>query len=71
MQGKLIIGMVALAALTPTPAIAGEVAKRPTCQKAEQPQTAQQRQQQRLKEQECRAPRAIPPVVDPTPLFLL
>ena len=70
MQGKLIIGMIALVAL-PATAIAGEPAKRPPCQKLEQPQSAQQRAQQRVREQECRAPRAIPPVVDPTPLFLL
>lgn len=70
MQGKLILGMIALVA-SPAAAIAGEPAKRPVCQKAEQPQSAQQRAQQRLREQECRAARVIPPIVDPTPLFLL
>jgi transcription initiation factor TFIID subunit TAF12 len=74
MQGKLIIGMIALGALSPTPALAGETAKRQPCAKSEQPQTQQQRQQaqqQRSKAQDCRTTRNIPPVVDPTPWFLL
>ena len=74
MQGKLIFGAILLAGLTPA-AIAGEPVKRPACSKAEQNQQAQQRQQQaqqqREKTQECRIPRVIPPVVDPTPFFLL
>ena len=73
MQGKLIIGAILLAGLTPA-AIAGEPVKRPTCGKteAQQPQQRpQQAQQQREKVQECRIPRVIPPIVDPTPFFLL
>ena len=70
MQGKLIFGATLMAVLSP--AYAGEPVKRPVCTK-EQPQ--QQRQQQpqlqRAKAQECRATKAIPPVVDPTPWFLL
>lgn len=74
MQGKLIFGAILLAGLA-SPAFAGEPVKRPACSKAEQNQQAQQRQQQtqqqRERAQECRIPRVIPPVVDPTPFFLL
>ena len=73
MQGKLIFGAILLAGLTPA-AFAGEPIKRRTCGKTDQPQPQQrpqQAQQQREKTQECRIPRVIPPVVDPTPFFLL
>ena len=74
MQGKLIIGAILLAGLTPS-AFAAEQVKRPTCDKLDQNQPARERtqqgQQQRNKVPECRTPRTIPPVVDPTPWFLL
>ncbi len=74
MQGKFIIGAIALAALTPAAAHAGAPAKQPSCSKAEPPQSAQQRPQQaqpRTRPAWCPATRTIPPIVDPTPTFLL
>ena len=75
MQGKLISLAILGAALTPSAAVAGEVSKRQACNKAEQPSPTQQRQQQqqqqRNKTPECRVQKVIPPVVDPTPYFLL
>jgi len=74
MQGKLIIGTLLFAGLT-APAMAGEQLKRPICDKADNSQQARERSQQaqppRDKAPECRTPRNIPPVVDPTPWFLL
>jgi hypothetical protein len=75
MQGRLIIFSILVAGLSPTAALAGETIKRLPCAK-EQPQQAQQRQQAReqqprTKRQGCPVVRSIPPVVDPTPLFLL
>ena len=74
MQGKLLFGAILLAGLTPA-ANAAEQMKRSTCGKADQSQQSQRRpqqaQQQREKAQECRIPRNIPPVVDPTPYFIL
>jgi len=74
MQGKLIIGALLFAGLA-APAIAGEQVKRSTCDKADNSQPARERSQQaqppRDKAPECRTPRNIPPVVDPTPWFLL
>ena len=70
MQGKLILGATLLTVISP--AYAGEPAKRPICTKEQpQQQRQQQPQQQRTKAQDCRAIKAIPPVVDPTPWFLL
>ena len=74
MQGKFIIAL-AVAALGSNAAIAAETVKRQGC-RLEQPQQVQQRQQQspaqqRLRAQECRQERQIPPVVDPTPWFVL
>jgi hypothetical protein len=76
MQGKLILGLIGLTAMLPAPAFAGDTIKRQTCAKAdEQTQTrVQQReksQQQRTKTPDCKPTRNIPPVVDPTPYFLL
>jgi hypothetical protein len=75
MQGRFIIGTMALAAFGSSAAIAAESAepaKRVTCQKIEQPSQRQpQVQQQRAKPQGCPITRTIPPVVDPTPTFLL
>jgi hypothetical protein len=71
MQVRLIIGLIAFSAVTPTAAIAGDSAKRQTCPKIEQPQPRQQAQQHRVRPPECRTQRSIPPVIDPTPLFLL
>ena len=74
MQGKLIFGAILLAGLTPS-AMAAEQNKRPTCDKASHNQQVRERpqqgQSQRDKTSECRTPRNIPPVVDPTPWFLL
>ena len=74
MQGKLAIA-IALAAFGSGAAIAGEPIKRQPCPKTEQ-QQLQQRQQQvqpreRAKPQGCPVQRNIPPLVDPTPYFLL
>ena len=73
MQGKLVIAIL-LTALGPSSAMAGEPVRRQSCQKVEQPQQRQQQvqpQQQRAKPQGCPVHRTIPPVVDPTPIFLL
>ena len=74
MQGRMIFGMAMLSALAPADAMAAEIViKRQGC-RIEQPQRQQQAQgqaQQRARSQECREKRTIPPVVDPTPLFLL
>jgi hypothetical protein len=75
MQGKLLIA-ITLAAMGADAAICGETVRRQPCQKAEQPQqrqqTTQQQQQQRKQQpQGCVVTRTIPPVVDPTPFFLL
>ena len=74
MQGKLIIGAILLGGLTPAAHAADQV-KRPSCGKVEPAQQAQQRPQQaqpqREKAQDCKVQRSIPPIVDPTPSFLL
>ena len=76
MQGKLGIAMI-LAAFGSTGAIAGESIKKIACPRVEQraPQQRQQvpqAQQQRPKAAPgCPVTRNIPPVVDPTPVFLL
>jgi len=74
MQGRTIFYSILIAGLSPTAALAGETIKRLPCAK-EQAQPAQQRQQakdqqQRAKRQDCPVVR-IPPVVDPTPVYLL
>jgi hypothetical protein len=77
MQGKLIFIALLASAMTPTVARAGDTIKRQTCAKAdEQTQTrVQQReksqQQQRTRTPDCKPTRTIPPIVDPTPFFLL
>ena len=76
MQGKLIFVALLASAMTPTVARAGDTIKRQTCTKAdEQTQTRVQprekSQQQRTRTPECKPTRNIPPVVDPTPFFLL
>ena len=76
MQGRTIIYSILIAGLSPTAALAAETIKRLPCAK-EQSQQAQQRQQtreqqqQRAKRRGCPVVRTIPPVVDPTPIFLL
>ncbi|HET9336528.1 MAG TPA: hypothetical protein VFO12_09000 [Sphingomicrobium sp.] len=75
MQGRLIIGALALSVLG-TPALAGEIAKRVICPKTDQAQQRQQQAkepqpQQRGKSQGCVVQRQIPPVVDPSPHFWL
>jgi hypothetical protein len=74
MQGRTIIFSILIAGVSPTAALAGETIKRLPCAR-EQSQQAQPRQQakeqqQRAKRQDCPVVR-IPPVVDPTPVFLL
>jgi hypothetical protein len=70
MQGRFIIGAIALATIGPSAAIAGEPVRRTSCQKSEQRQQAVQ-QPQRVKPQGCPVQRMVPPVVDPTPTFVL
>lgn len=75
MQGRLIIGALALSLLG-APALAGEISKRVACPKAEQTQQRQQQlkdqaQQPRTRSQGCVVQRQIPPVVDPTPHYFL
>jgi hypothetical protein len=75
MQGKWIIA-IAVAAFGSTTALAGDSIRRSPCPKAEQPQQRQQQNQQqqqpqRTKPQGCPVTRNVPPVVDPTPVFLL
>jgi len=73
MQGRFIIGAIALAAFGSSASLAAEPVKRWACNKAEQPQQRQQpAQQQRAKPQGCPVQKStVPPVVDPTPTFLL
>ena len=72
MQGGLISIAVLAAALAPSAAFAGEVSRRQVCQKIEpRAPTPPQIQQQRARAPECRTTRTVPPVVDPTPFFLL
>ena len=72
----MIIGMAMLSVLAPAEAMAATevVTKRQGC-RVEQPQqqakAPQQQQQQRGRMQDCREKRTIPPVIDPTPIFIL
>ena len=79
MQGKLVIA-IALAAFGSTAALAGDSIKRITCPRGEQQvqqrkqvqqQAPQQQQQPRARSQGCPVYKSIPPLVDPTPIFLL
>jgi hypothetical protein len=75
MQGRTVFFSILIAGLSPTAALAADTIKRLPCTK-EQAQQSQQRQQvkdqqQRSKRQGCPVVRTIPPVVDPTPMFLL
>ena len=76
MQGRMILGMALMSVLAPTEAFAATeiVTKRQGCrveQSQRQQQAQTQQQQQRGRVQECREKRTIPPVVDPTPIFVL
>ena len=75
MQGRTILYSILIAGLSPTAALAGDTIKRQPCSKeqVQQPQQRQQgrEQQQRSKRHGCPVERTIPPVVDPTPIFLL
>ena len=73
MQGGLILIAIAASALAPSAVFAAEATRRQACPKVEpqRVQTPQQLQQQRARAQECRTTRMVPPVVDPTPFFLL
>ena len=70
MQGGLFSIVIALSVLAPSVAIAAEPTRRPVCPKVE-PQRASVQPQQRTRAPECRTTRIVPPVVDPTPFFLL
>ena len=70
MRGGFILIAVAASLLAPLAAVAGEPVRRPVCPRIE-PQRLPQPQQQRARAQECRTTRTVPPVVDPTPFFLL
>ena len=69
---RLALAFALLIGATPTVAWAGntakvEEAKKPVCvRSSESPQRAQ-----RPIKQECRTNRPVPPIVDPTPTFLL
>jgi hypothetical protein len=80
MQGNFIIGAVLVTVLGPSAALAADLPLRQSCAKGEpvqQVQQAPQRQQTspqqplRAKRQGCPITRSVPPVVDPTPTFLL
>ena len=72
MQGGLLSIVIAFSVLAPSVAIAAETTRRPVCPKVEPQRTpAQQQQPQRTRAPECRTTRIVPPVVDPTPFFLL
>jgi hypothetical protein len=75
MQGRTIIYAILIVGLIPTGALAAETIKRLPCAKGQAQQTQQRQQakepQQRAKRQGCPVERIIPPVVDPTPIFLL
>ena len=76
MQGRILIYSILVAGLSPTTALAAEAVKRLPCakeqvQQSQQRQPAREPQQQRAKRQGCPVERSIPPVVDPTPFFLL
>ena len=70
MQRGPILIAIAAAMLAPSAAFAAEPVRRPVCPKVE-PQRLPTQQQQRARAQECRTTRTVPPVVDPTPFFLL
>ena len=72
----MIFGLAILSAISPAEAMAAEITtKRQGC-RVEQPQRQQQAQRQQ-QQQRARTPdmcyekRTIPPVVDPTPIFIL
>ena len=71
----MIFGLAILSAMAPAEAMAAEiVSKRQGCrveQSQQQAKAPQSQQQQRGRNQDCREKRTIPPVIDPTPLFLL
>ncbi|MEO7601760.1 MAG: hypothetical protein ABIS39_00630 [Sphingomicrobium sp.] len=72
MQGRYFFAAVAISMLSPAAALAGEVVRKPVCPKSEPPrQLTPQQQQQRQRAPDCRVYRSIPPLVDPTPIFLL
>ena len=73
MQGGLISIAIAFSVLASSAAIAAETTRRPVCPKVEPQRTPAQQQQQlqRTRAPECRTTRIVPPVVDPTPFFLL
>ena len=76
MQGRMFIYSILIAGLSPTTALAADTIKRLPCakdqsQQAQQRQQAREPQQPRAKRQGCPVERSIPPVVDPTPFFLL
>ena len=76
MQGRLILTMTMMSALVPAEAMAADAGRRQGCRlEQQQPRQKQvkneQQQQQRARHPDCREKRSIPPVVDPTPIYLL
>ena len=73
MKGGLISIAIAILTLAPSAAFAAETTRRPVCPKVEPQRAPSQasQQQQRIRAPECRTTRIVPPVVDPTPFFLL
>ncbi len=77
MQGRLIFTMTMMSALVPAEAMAADAARRQGCRveqqqpRQKQVRNEQSQQQQRVRHSDCREKRSIPPVVDPTPIFLL
>ena len=69
MRGTFTIALMAAAAFLPGAVLAAEPAKKQVCAKPD-PQRQATPAQQRLRAQQCRAVR-VPPVVDPTPIFIL
>ena len=70
MKGWFISIAITIAMLSSSAAIAAETTRRPVCPKVE-PQRVPAQPQQRTRAPECRTTRIVPPVVDPTPFFLL
>ncbi|HVF37500.1 MAG TPA: hypothetical protein VNA29_06115 [Sphingomicrobium sp.] len=74
MQGRHFITFIAIAAMAPSVALAADPVRKQRCpreQAQQQRPQAAQPQQQRVRSQGCPITRSLPPVVDPTPMFLL
>ena len=61
-----LLAMILVASLVPAPLLAGQSAtKRPTCQVTKNPAAADVQ-----RAEPCRRAPPVPPVIDPTPMFL-